>query len=181
MIHRFCRELQQQPEVEEKTSPGACDGSHINLCPAASSWQIKRKGRSSSVVSKRSNTITSKTTCLQDVNSFTALYEPDEDECGLLTCDDQINSFAHSGPLSKGPTAGPFRVAVVSKWGLLSAIPTRLTANQVRTTYLYRANMFILFADMYDKHVSLFSDVCLRHVYARCRTCVSALPPNNLI
>jgi len=38
--HRFCRELQQQPEVEEKTSPRACDGSHINPCPAASSWQI---------------------------------------------------------------------------------------------------------------------------------------------
>jgi len=121
---RFCREWQQQPEVEEKTSLSACDGSHFNLCPAASSWQIKRKGRSSSVISKRSNTLTSKTTRLPHVNSFAALYEPDEDECGLLTCDDQINSFAVScehdkaaialpSPRCTLPRAGPFRVAVV--------------------------------------------------------------------
>ena len=55
--HQFCREWQQQPKVEEKTSPRACDGSYINLCPAASSWQIQCKGRSSSVVSKLSNAL----------------------------------------------------------------------------------------------------------------------------
>jgi len=46
----FCREWQQQQEAEEKTSPRACDVSHINLCPAASTWQMQGQNRSSSVV-----------------------------------------------------------------------------------------------------------------------------------
>ena len=122
--HEFYREWQQQPEVEEKTSPRACDGLHINPCPAASSWQIQRKGRGSSAGSKRSNALTSKTTRLPHVNSFAALYEPDEDECNLPTGDDQINNFAvfceHDkvaiAPPSPGytaPSAGPFRVAIM--------------------------------------------------------------------
>jgi len=122
--HKFCREWQQQPEVEEKSSPRACDGSHINPCPAASSWQIQRKGRSSSVGSKRSNALASKTTRLPHVNSFATLYEPDEDERDLLTGDDQINSFAvlckHDkaaitlpSPRYTPPRAGPFLFAVM--------------------------------------------------------------------
>ena len=122
--HEFYREWQQQPEVEEKTSPRACDGSHINPCPAASSWQIQRKGRGSSAGSKRSNALTSKTTRLPHVNSFAALYEPDEDECNLPTGDDQIKNFAvfceHDkaaiappSPRYIAPSAGPFRVAIM--------------------------------------------------------------------
>ena len=110
--------------VEEKTSPRACDGSHISPCPVASSWQIQRKGRSSSVVSKRSNALASKTTRLPHVNSFSTLYEPDEDERNLLTGDDQINSFAvlceqdkavifPPSPRYTAPSAGPFPFAVM--------------------------------------------------------------------
>jgi len=91
--HKFCREWQKQSELEEKTSSRACDVSHINLCPAASSWQTQGKGRNLSVVSKRSKSLASKTTHLPHVNSLAALHEPDEDECDLLTGDDQINSF----------------------------------------------------------------------------------------
>ena len=118
--HKFSREWQQPLEVEEKTSPRACASSHINPCPEASSWQIQRKGRRSSVVSKRSNALSSKTTLLPHDKSFAALYEPHEDECGLLTGDDQINSFAvfceqdkadiaPPSPRYTPPRAGPFR------------------------------------------------------------------------
>jgi len=122
--HKFCREWQQQPEVGKKTSPRACEGSHINPCPTASSCQIQCKGRRSTLFSKRSNALASKTTRLPHVNSFAALYEIDEDECSLLTGDDQINSFAvvceHDksatappSPLYTPTSAGPFRVAIM--------------------------------------------------------------------
>ena len=91
---KFCREWQQQLEVEEQTSPRACDSSHINQCPPASSWQIQGEGRGSSVGSKQSNALASKTTGLPHANSFASLYELDEDECNLPTGDNQINNFA---------------------------------------------------------------------------------------
>ena len=102
--HKFCREWQQQPEVGKKTSPRACEGSHINPCPTASSCQIQCKGRRSTLFSKRSNALASKTTRLPHVNSFAALYEIDEDECSLLTGDDQINSFAVVCEHDKAPS-----------------------------------------------------------------------------
>jgi len=105
-------------------SPRACDGSHINLCPSARSWQIQRKGRNSSMGSKQSNTLNSKTTRLPHVNSFATLYEPDEDESNLLTEDNQINNFAvfseqdktvivRPSPRYMAPSTGPFPFAVM--------------------------------------------------------------------
>jgi len=131
--HEFCREWQQQPEVEEKTSPHACDSSHINPCTAASSWQIQRKGRSSSVGNKRSNVLASKTTRLPQVNSFEALYKSDEDERDLLTGDNQINRFAvlceynkpaitQPSPRYTIPRAGPFLFAVMGTVSMGTAV-----------------------------------------------------------
>ena len=45
------------------------------------------------------------------------------------------------------PARAPFES---QSWGLLSAITTRLSASQLSTTYLYRANTLILLAYMYD-------------------------------
>ena len=91
--HDFCREWQEQPEAGEKTSPRACDASGANQCPAASTWQIQSKGRSSSAVIKPSNALASKTTRLAHVNSYAALYKADDDECSLLPDDDQISDI----------------------------------------------------------------------------------------
>jgi len=71
--HEFCREWQQQLQAEEKTSLRVCNSSHTNQCPAASTWQIQCKDRSSSAVSKGSNTLPSQITRLPIVNSFAAL------------------------------------------------------------------------------------------------------------
>ena len=73
--NQFCREWQQQPEVVEKTFPRACNGSHINPCPAVSSWQIQRKGRGSSVdknIKCASLKDYSPTTCQQFCSSLRA-------------------------------------------------------------------------------------------------------------
>jgi len=121
-------------------------------------WQIQRKGRSSSVDSKRSNVLASKTTRLPHFNSSAVLYESDDNGRDLLTGDDQINSFAvlcerdkaivdPPSPRYTAPNAEPLRLAVK---GTLSAIPTRLSASQLSTTYLYRTNTLTLLTYMYD-------------------------------
>ena len=49
--HEFRREWKQHTDSEEEnTSARACDGSHTNQCPAAGTWQMQRKGRSTSAV-----------------------------------------------------------------------------------------------------------------------------------
>jgi len=157
--HKFCREWQQQPEVEEKTSPRACDGSHINSCPAASSWQIQRKGYSSPVGINWSIALASKTTRLPHVNSFATLYEPDEDNMifSQATTGSTASQFdASTTRRLLHATHLPERATFhsqswgLSPWGLLSAIPNRLSASQLSKTYLYRANTLTLLAYMYD-------------------------------
>jgi len=156
--HKFCREWQQQLEVEEQTSPRACDGSDINPCPTARSWQIQRKGRSSSMGSKRSNALASKTTRLPHVNSFAALYESDEDD--VIFSQATTRSTALQFPASTTrllslrllhatlpPVRAPFNL---QSWGLLSSIPTCLSTSQPSTTYVYRANTLTLLTCMYD-------------------------------
>jgi len=78
--HEVIREWKQRPEVaEEKISPRACNALHTNQRPAADTWQIQPKGRSSSVKSKPSNALASKTIRQPHVNSFAALCEDDEE------------------------------------------------------------------------------------------------------
>jgi len=87
--HEVIREWKQRPEVaEEKISPRACNALHTNQRPAADTWQIQPKGRSSSVKSKPSNARASKTIIQPHVNIFASLYEPDEDQD-----DDQISDI----------------------------------------------------------------------------------------
>jgi len=73
---------------------------------------------------KLSNALASKITRLPHVNSFAALYEPDQDEHDLLTGDNQINIFAvlceHDNTAITPPSprynplrAGPFPFAVI--------------------------------------------------------------------
>ena len=155
--HKFCREWQKQL-VEEKTSPRACDGSHTNPCPAASSWQIQRRGHNSSVASKQSNVLVSQTTRLPHVNSFAALYESDDDDAifSQATTRSTASQFYASAKrllsirllhATLPTTRAPFDS---QSWGLLSAIPTRLSTSQLSTTYLYSANTLTLLAYIYD-------------------------------
>ena len=145
-------------------SQRVCDSSHISLCPAASSWQIQRKGRGSSVGSKRSNALASKFTCLSHVNSFATLYEPDEDNAIFLQVTTRSTTSRFPASTTRllslrliHATLPPARAPFESQsWGLLSAIPTRLSASQLSTTYLYRVNTLILLAytyDLFDNHI----------------------------
>ena len=101
--HEFRREWKQQLEAEEeKISPRACDASHTNQRPAADTWQIQRKGRSSSAESKPSNALASKTIQQPHVNSFAALCEHEEDQ-------DEA-AIAPPSPRYTFPNAAPMRV-----------------------------------------------------------------------
>ena len=101
--HEVLREWKQRPEVEEKKiSPRACDASHTNQRPAADTWQIQRKGRSSSAKSKPSNALASKTIRQPHVNIFAALCELDEDQ-------DEA-AIAPSPPRNICSKAAPMRV-----------------------------------------------------------------------
>ena len=103
--HEVIREWKQRPEVaEEKISPRACDASHTNQRPAADTWQIQPKGRSSSVKSKPSNAPASKTIIQPHVNIFASLYEPDEDQ------DEDEAAIAPPFPRYICPEAAPMRI-----------------------------------------------------------------------
>ena len=103
--HEVIREWKQRPEVaEEKISPRACDASHTNQRPAADTWQIQPKGRSSSVKSKPSNARASKTIIQPHVNIFASLYEQDEDQ------DEAEAAIAPAFPRYICPEAAPMRI-----------------------------------------------------------------------